>query len=162
MPVAQPLDPLTTRKIARGKLVIEARIDLHGMTQDEAHGLLLSFLARAAQRHLRTVLVITGKGRLGVGILRARLFDWIGALETWREKGQTPASILGRVRMSYPRMLRILVPLDFSGKSRQALRYAIPIAQKFSARIFLVHVLPPFGNAPKDEQNRQRLAALKA
>ncbi|MBL9189081.1 MAG: universal stress protein [Opitutaceae bacterium] len=72
-----------------------------------------------------------------------------------------PASILGRVRISYPRMLRILVPLDFSGKSRQALRYAIPIAQKFSARIFLVHVLPSPGNASKDEQLRQRQAALK-
>ncbi|MCU0831751.1 MAG: Smr/MutS family protein [Rhizobiaceae bacterium] len=59
----EALDPATQKKIAKGRLVIEARIDLHGMTQDEAHGLLLSFIERAAQRHLRTVLVITGKGR---------------------------------------------------------------------------------------------------
>lgn len=66
-PAAPPppaaIEPATARKIAKGRLVIEARIDLHGMTQDEAHFLLLSFIERAAQRHLRTVLVITGKGR---------------------------------------------------------------------------------------------------
>ena len=70
-------------------------------------------------------------------------------------------SVLGRVRTSYPRLLRILVPLDFSGKSRQALRYAIPIAQKFSARIHLVHVLPDPGRTTKDELNKLRLTALK-
>jgi universal stress protein A len=70
-------------------------------------------------------------------------------------------SVLGRVRTSYPRLLRILVPLDFSGKSRQALRYAIPLAQKFSARIHLVHVLPDPGKVTKDEVNRLRLTALK-
>ncbi len=72
-----------------------------------------------------------------------------------------PASVLGGVRASYPRLLRILVPLDFSGKSRQALRYAVPIAQKFSARIHLVHVLPDPGKTPKDEVTRQRTVALK-
>lgn len=70
-------------------------------------------------------------------------------------------SVLGRVRVSYPRLLRILVPLDFSGKSRQALRYAVPVAQKFSARIHLVHVLPPPGKLPAEEQARQRFQALK-
>jgi universal stress protein A len=70
-------------------------------------------------------------------------------------------SVIGRVRTSYPRLLRILVPLDFSGKSRQALRYAVPLAQKFSARIHLVHVLPDPGKASKDELIRQRLAAMK-
>ena len=69
-------------------------------------------------------------------------------------------SVIGQVRTSYPRMLSILVPLDFSGKSRQALRYAIPLAQKFSARIHLVHVLPE-AKASKDELLRQRMTALK-
>lgn len=76
-------------------------------------------------------------------------------------KPSSARSVLGRVRSSYPRLLRILVPLDFSGKSRQALRYAIPIAQKFSSRIHLVHVLPDPGKTPKDEVLRQRLVALK-
>lgn len=70
-------------------------------------------------------------------------------------------SILGHIKVSYPRLQRLLVPLDFSGKSRQALRYAVPIAQKFSARIHLVHVLPSPGKAGKDEVIRQRMDALK-
>ncbi|MDQ5977287.1 MAG: hypothetical protein QG602_259 [Verrucomicrobiota bacterium] len=73
----------------------------------------------------------------------------------------SPTSVIGRVRISYPRLQRILVPLDFSGKSRQALRYAVPLAQKFSARIHLVHVLPAIGKLPRDEQIRLRQAALK-
>ena len=56
-------------------------------------------------------------------------------------KTSTTSSVMGRVKSSYPRVRRILVPLDFSGKSRQALRYATPIAEKFSAKIFLLHVI---------------------
>lgn len=77
------------------------------------------------------------------------------------QKKTAPRSVLGRVKVSYPRIQHLLVPLDFSGKSRQALRYAIPIAQKFLAKIHLVHVLPPPGKADKDELVRQRMAALK-
>lgn len=58
------------------------------------------------------------------------------------------AEVLGRVQHSYPRLRRILVPLDFSGQSRQALRLAAPLAQKFGARIALVHVLHGKGMAP--------------
>jgi DNA-nicking Smr family endonuclease len=50
------------RKIAKGRLALEARIDLHGLYQDEAHDMLLDFLVRAHMRGLRHVLVITGKG----------------------------------------------------------------------------------------------------
>jgi nucleotide-binding universal stress UspA family protein len=50
-------------------------------------------------------------------------------------------AVLGRVKLSYPRLRLILVPLDFSGKSRQALRHAVPLAVKFGARIVLAHVL---------------------
>ena len=70
-------------------------------------------------------------------------------------------SILGRVNVSYPRLQRLLVPLDFSGKSRQALRYAVPLAQKFSARIHLVHVLPADAKKDRDETIRERMSALK-
>lgn len=56
------IDRTTHKKIARGKLDIEARIDLHGLTQSEAYGLLHGFLHRAHARGLRLVLVITGKG----------------------------------------------------------------------------------------------------
>ncbi len=57
-----PLERPVKRKIAKGRLALEARIDLHGLYQDEAHDLLLDFLVRAHMRGLRHVLVITGKG----------------------------------------------------------------------------------------------------
>lgn len=71
------------------------------------------------------------------------------------------SSILGRVKTSYPRIQHILVPLDFSGKSRQALRYAVPIAQKFSAKIHLVHVLPVPGKTEPADLPRLKLTVLK-
>lgn len=69
-------------------------------------------------------------------------------------------NVVGRITISYPRLLRLLVPLDFSGKSRQALRYAIPLAQKFSARIHLVHVLPE-ARRSAEELARAKQAAIK-
>jgi DNA-nicking Smr family endonuclease len=62
-PVPTPIEPRKARRIARGRDDIEARIDLHGMRQVEAHGALRDFLHRAYRNGLRTVLVITGKGR---------------------------------------------------------------------------------------------------
>lgn len=58
-----PLEKPVKRKLTRGRLPLEARIDLHGMFQSEAHAVLLDFLIRAHERGLRHVLVITGKGR---------------------------------------------------------------------------------------------------
>lgn len=63
--------------------------------------------------------------------------------------------VFGRVLRSFPRLQRILVPLDFSGKSRQALQFAAPLAGKFSARVLLLHVLPEKSSASR------RTAALK-
>ncbi len=57
-----PLERPVQRKIAKGRLPLEARIDLHGLIQSEAHVILLDFLIRAHERGLRHVLVITGKG----------------------------------------------------------------------------------------------------
>lgn len=62
---AQPpavIDRRKTRRIARGRQPIEARIDLHGMFQSEAHVALRGFLMRCYGQGLRHVLVITGKG----------------------------------------------------------------------------------------------------
>jgi DNA-nicking Smr family endonuclease len=72
------LDRLTQRKISKGRLPLEARIDLHGLRQDEAHGLLLSFLRRAHASGIRYVLVITGKGRslASDGVLRRSVPSW--------------------------------------------------------------------------------------
>jgi DNA-nicking Smr family endonuclease len=70
-PVAPPpLAPLTRRarqRIARGSDTIDGRLDLHGMTQAEAHGALLHFLRVRQARGAKLVLVITGKGTPGGG-----------------------------------------------------------------------------------------------
>jgi len=65
---AKPLAPLadvdrrTARRLAKGQREIEARLDLHGMRQSEAHSALRSFLFSCHANGCRTVLVITGKG----------------------------------------------------------------------------------------------------
>jgi DNA-nicking Smr family endonuclease len=56
-------DRNSVRKIRLGHIDIEARVDLHGMRQGEAHAALRSFLLRCQNRGLRYVLVITGKGK---------------------------------------------------------------------------------------------------
>lgn len=57
-----PLEKPVKRKLAKGRLALQARIDLHGLIQSEAHALLHGFLVHAHERGLRHVLVITGKG----------------------------------------------------------------------------------------------------
>lgn len=66
-PPLAPLDRRTTQKLSRGTISIDARIDLHGMTQEAARRRLLGFLGEAQARGDKLVLVITGKGRAGRG-----------------------------------------------------------------------------------------------
>ena len=61
-PPLADFDRKAAKRLRAGRIDIEARIDLHGMRQDEAHGALASFLRSAHARGLRWVLVITGKG----------------------------------------------------------------------------------------------------
>ncbi len=56
------LDKRTGQKLVRGKLPLEGRLDLHGMTQEQAHGRLARFIETSAEAGKRCVLVITGKG----------------------------------------------------------------------------------------------------
>jgi DNA-nicking Smr family endonuclease len=74
------LDRPTHDKLAAGRLPIEARVDLHGLTQDQAYALLHSFLARAHSAGVRYVLVITGKGTSsgGDGVLKRAVPGWLG------------------------------------------------------------------------------------
>jgi DNA-nicking Smr family endonuclease len=63
-----PLAPLTRKmkhRIARGAHAIDGRLDLHGMTQAEAHDALFAFLRARQARGSKVVLVITGKGARG-------------------------------------------------------------------------------------------------
>ena len=78
---AAPADISTQRRIRRGQAEIEARLDLHGHTQDSAWRALVTFLALSRADGMRCVLVITGKGRLGTGVLRARFLDWLSGPE---------------------------------------------------------------------------------
>lgn len=52
----------TAEKLHRGDLEPDCRIDLHGMTENVAHGALIEFIARASKRGAKLALVITGKG----------------------------------------------------------------------------------------------------
>ena len=61
-PPLSQLDRRKARKIRSGRIEIEARIDLHGMRQSEAHSALGRFLLSAHSKGQRWVLVITGKG----------------------------------------------------------------------------------------------------
>jgi DNA-nicking Smr family endonuclease len=56
---------------------IDARIDLHGLTQAAAHRELQSFLAASIERGRRMLLVITGRGPGGEGVLRLNVPRWL-------------------------------------------------------------------------------------
>ncbi|HSR55326.1 MAG TPA: Smr/MutS family protein [Alphaproteobacteria bacterium] len=77
---AAGLDKRTAQRLRRGQIRIEGRIDLHGMTQAEAHANLSRFITSSAAKGRRCVLVITGKGlrgAAGTGVLRAQLPLWL-------------------------------------------------------------------------------------
>ncbi len=80
------LDRKERRRLARGVESIDARIDLHGMTQDEAHAALTRFVMGSQASGRRVILVITGKGRggEGAGILRRAVPHWLTARELSR------------------------------------------------------------------------------
>ena len=79
------MDRRTFEKMRRGKLRPDARIDLHGMTADHAKAALTGFILGARAGGARLVLVIAGKGRLGVddhaphrkGVLRHGVPIWL-------------------------------------------------------------------------------------
>lgn len=80
LPPLAPLEPKARRRLARGAAEPEARLDLHGMRQASAFHALAAFLRQAQVRGLRTVLVITGKGRAAdeeTGVLRRAVPRWL-------------------------------------------------------------------------------------
>ena len=87
-PEAPPLAPLGRRErsqLSRGRKEIDARLDLHGMTQTRAHRALSGFLQRAHSEGLTFVLIITGKGKMGAdserGVLRRQVPQWLNLPE---------------------------------------------------------------------------------
>lgn len=73
----QGIEPNRKRKIAREHTPLDARLDLHGLDQDRARPVLEAFLRRAWEDGHRAALVVTGKGKLGVGVLKARTPEWL-------------------------------------------------------------------------------------
>ena len=87
-PEPPPLAPIGRRErshLSRGKKQIDARLDLHGMTQTRAHHALSGFLHRAHSDGLTFVLIITGKGKIGAeserGVLRRQVPQWLSLPE---------------------------------------------------------------------------------
>lgn len=74
---AGPLDYREVRKIHRGRAVIDATLDLHGLNQAMAERRLQRFVEDAWHQGHRWLLVITGKGVAGQGVLRQALPEWL-------------------------------------------------------------------------------------
>ena len=83
-PALAPLDRRLKARLARGREAIDARLDLHGLTQAQAHDALVRFLRQARDNDARIVLVVTGKGARGDdqqtnerGVLRRQVPLWL-------------------------------------------------------------------------------------
>jgi len=85
---APGLDRSSAIKLAKGKFTIQGRLDLHGMTQRQAHAALIDFIQTSFNDRKRNLLVITGKGRPrgrdevgvyaeGKGILKSIVPKWL-------------------------------------------------------------------------------------
>ena len=66
-PPFAPLERTLKRKLSRGRMTADAAIDLHGLRQDAAYGVLHRFLVGAQHDGARVVIVVTGKGSTGTG-----------------------------------------------------------------------------------------------
>lgn len=73
----EELEPRRQRRLSRERDPIEASIDLHGFGRFEAEDQLRAFLMQSHARGLRAVLVVTGQGRRGGGIIRASIHEWL-------------------------------------------------------------------------------------
>jgi DNA-nicking Smr family endonuclease len=87
-PALAQFDRRLRQRVARGHTAIDARLDLHGMTQQQAHAALLHFLTQAQAQDAKLVLVVTGKGIGGAagsaserGVLRRQVPLWLSLPE---------------------------------------------------------------------------------
>ena len=75
--VPEELEPRRQRRLSRERDPIEATIDLHGFGRFEAEDQLRAFLSQSQARGFKAVLVVTGQGRRGGGIIRASIHEWL-------------------------------------------------------------------------------------
>ncbi|WP_406852508.1 Smr/MutS family protein [Brevundimonas sp. BH3] len=78
-PPPEELEPRRKRRLSRERDPIEARLDLHGFGRFEAEDQLRAFLMTSQARGLKAVLVITGQGRRGGGVIRASIQEWLAS-----------------------------------------------------------------------------------
>jgi DNA-nicking Smr family endonuclease len=76
-PAPEDLEPRRKQRLSRERDPIEARIDLHGFGRFEAEDQLKGFLTSCQARGMRAVLVITGQGRMGGGVIRSAFAEWM-------------------------------------------------------------------------------------
>ena len=100
LPPLASIEPKTVRALSRGRAKADSVLDLHGLTQAEAHSALTRFLQRSQSSGHRLVLIVTGKGRPedGLrpgdrGVLRRMVPHWLALPEArhivlgWDEAG---------------------------------------------------------------------------
>jgi len=86
-PALAQFDRRLRQRVARGHLAIDVRLDLHGMTQKQAHAALLHFLTQAQAHDAKLALVVTGKGIDAAsaaperGVLRRQVPLWLSLPE---------------------------------------------------------------------------------
>ena len=74
------VDPWVLARLRNGQFSPESHVDLHGMNASQAYDSLIWFFKNAYQRGMRTVVVVTGRGRNspdGIGVLRPLLQRWL-------------------------------------------------------------------------------------
>ncbi len=76
-PKPPPQDRGAEKRVRRGRVEIGGTLDLHGHNQDTGRAALARFLQAAHARGARTVIVVTGVGRSGQGVLKRRLPEWL-------------------------------------------------------------------------------------
>jgi DNA-nicking Smr family endonuclease len=87
-PALAQFDRRLRQRVARGHAGIDVRLDLHGMTQKQAHTALLRFLTQAQAQDAKLALVVTGKGAGAAapaaserGVLRRQVPLWLSLPE---------------------------------------------------------------------------------
>jgi DNA-nicking Smr family endonuclease len=82
------VDPRELRRLRRGEYPVDGRLDLHGMTVDEARRALEAFVRKRRADGDRLVVVVHGKGRhspRGDAVLRGEIGAWLSQGRAARE-----------------------------------------------------------------------------